>query len=134
MAATAGRSLRVKVATTTGGVYSTVVGIANATMSRQGQTVDVTTLTDSDIVRILGIRDCTFTIDGNWESADTTGQDVIRSAYENDTALFVQFLPNGTAGFKQEVKVSKFEIAGASGAGKVSISIELQGTGAVSTV
>lgn len=133
MAATAGRKLRVKAATTLGGTYDNIVGIASATMSRQGLTVDVTTLTDDDIVRLLGIRDNSFAMEGNYE-ADANGQGRIRAAYDNDTALFVQFLPDGATGWKQEVKVAKYEVSGATGANKQSVSIELQATGAITAV
>lgn len=133
MAATAGRKLRVSVATTLGGTYDNVAGAQSATMSRQGLTVDVTELTDDDIKRILGIKDNTFTIEGNYET-DTNGQGRIRTAYENDTALFVRFLPDGVTGWKQEVKVARYEISGAAGANKQSVSIELQATGPITVV
>ena len=133
MAATAGRTLRVKVATTSGGAYNVVVGVQSATMSKQGQTVDVTTLTDADIVKILGVRDTSYTIEGNWES-DSTGQGVIRTALENDSGCFVQFLPNGTAGYQQEVKVRKYEITGAQGPNKIGVSIELEGSAAITAI
>jgi predicted secreted protein len=45
----------------------------------------------------------------------------------------VQFLPDGTTGFKQAVKVSSFEMS-ASVDGLVEVSIELEGNGAISTV
>jgi predicted secreted protein len=133
MAATAGRTLRVKVATTSGGSYNVVVGINSASMSKQGQTVDITTLTDADIVKLLGVRDTRYTIEANWET-DATGQGVIRTALENDSACFVQFLPNGTAGYQQEVKVAKYEIGGAAGPNKISASIEFEGSGAITAI
>lgn len=133
MPATAGRKLRVAVATTLNGTYNNVVGAQSATMSRQGLTVDVTELTDDDIKRIMGIRDNRFTVEGNYET-DATGQGVIRSAYDNDTALFFRFLPDGVVGWKQEVKVAKYEVSGAAGASKQSVSIELEATGPITAV
>lgn len=133
MPARAGRVLRVSVATASGGVYNVVVGIRSATMSRQGLTVDVSTLTDADIVRILGQRDCSYRLEGNWED-DATGQNVIRDSLANDTALFARFLPTGTTGFQQEVKVGGIDITGETGPNKVGVSIELQGSGAITSV
>ncbi len=132
MAATKGRALRVKVATTAGGVYSVVVGIRSATLSMSGQNVDVSTLTDADIVRLQGIKDATISMEGNYE-ADATGQGVIRTALSADSDLFAQFLPDGTTGFRWQVKPSKYEIGGAVG-DKVSVSIEFECSGAVTAV
>jgi predicted secreted protein len=132
MAATKGRSLRVKVATTLGGVYATVVGIESASIDMDGQNVDVTTLTDADIVRIQAIKDCKVSMSGNYET-DATGQGVIRSAYENDTGLFFQFLPDGATGWKAECKVAKYSISGAT-KDKLGVSIDLEGSGAKTTV
>jgi predicted secreted protein len=134
MAASAGRNLRVKVATTSGGSYNTVSGVTSATMNFQGQTVDITTLTDSDINRLLGVRDNSYTIEGNYDTSDTTGQIVIRTSLTADSSLFVQFLPDGSTGYRQQVIVSKFEVSGAAGASKISFSIELMATGAITLV
>lgn len=136
MAATAGKKLRVKVATTSAGPYTAVVGIKSASMKRSGATIDVTTLADTDIVKILGLRDASYSLSGNWEM-DTTGQKLIRDALANDTALFVQFLPDGgttpNVGFQQEVKVASYDVSG-DAAGEVTVSIELQGSGAITSV
>lgn len=133
MAATKGRSLRVKVATTSSGSYTTVAGIESATFDRDGQNVDVTTLTDADIVRIQAMKDAKFTLSGNYEGGDTNGQVAILSAYENDTGLFIEFLPDGSTGWKKEVKVSKFSLSAAT-KDKQAVSIELEGSGATSSV
>ena len=133
MAAIAGRTLRVKVSDATGGTYTVVAGIRSATMSRQGQTVDVSTLTDADVVRILGQRDCSYRLEGNYE-ADALGQGLIRAAHDSDDDLFIQFLPDGSTGWKQQVKVGSYDITGEQGPNKVGVSIELQGSGAISSV
>ena len=129
----AGRTLRVKVCATSGGAYNTVVGIRSASMSRNGQLVDVSTLTDADIVRLLGQRDCSYRLEGNYE-ADATGQALIRAAHDSDADLFIQFLPDGATGWQQQVKVGSYDIDGATGPNKVGVSIELQGSGAISSV
>lgn len=133
MAATAGKKLRVSVATTFGGSYNVIVGIKSASLKRSGQMIDVTTLTDTELVKIMGMRDSVLTLSGNFE-LDTTGQKVIRDAFAADTALFAKFQPDGgtTANINStvEVKVSDYSISGDTNS-EVSVSIELQGTGAV---
>lgn len=133
MAATAGKKLRVSVATTFGGSYNNVVGIKSASLKRNGAIIDVTTLTDTDLVKIMGMRDSQLTLSGNFE-LDTTGQKVIRDAQANDTACFAKFQPDGgtTANINSvvEVKVSDYSVSG-DATGEVSVSITLEGTGAV---
>lgn len=135
MSATKGRSLRVKVSPTAGGAgsYTTVAGIESATFDRDGTNVDVTTLTDADIVRIQAIKDAKFTLQGNYEGGDTNGQVAIMAAYDADSTLWVQFLPDGSTGWKKEVKVGKISIVGST-KDKQAISIDLEGTGATATV
>lgn len=133
MPATAGKKFRISVATTLGGVYTTVAGITSVTFKRSGGIIDVTTLTDTELVKILGMRDTSVTMSGNFE-VDTLGQKVIRDAFAADTALFAKVQPDGgvTALINStfEVKVADYSIDG-SATDKVGVSIELQGTGSV---
>lgn len=133
MAATAGKKLRVSVAITLGGAYNVVAGIKSASLKRSGAIIDVTTLTDTELVKIMGMRDSVLTLSGNFE-VDTTGQKVIRDAFAADTALFAKFQPDGgtTALINStvEVKVADYSVNGDTGS-EVAVSIELQGTGAV---
>jgi predicted secreted protein len=133
---TAGKKLRIKVSANQAGPFNNVAGIKSATLKRSGAIIDVTTLTDSELVKIMGMRDSSLSCSGNWE-ADATGQEVIRDAYENDTALYAQFLPDGgttvNAGRQVEVKVSDYTENG-DATGEVSVSFELAGTGAVTKV
>lgn len=133
MAATAGKKLRVAVATTFAGTYNNIVGIKSASLKRSGAIIDVTTLTDTELVKIMGMRDTQLTLSGNFE-LDTTGQKVIRDAQANDTQIWAKFQPDGgaTAGINSvvEVKVSDYSISG-DATGEVSVSITLEGTGSV---
>lgn len=133
MAATAGKKLRVLVATTFAGSYNNVVGIKKATLKRSGATIDVTQLTDTELVKIMGMRDSQLTLSGNFE-VDTTGQKVIRDAFANDTQIFAKFQPDGgtTANINSnfEVKVADYTVDG-DATGEVNVSITLEGTGAV---
>lgn len=132
MAATKGRSLRVSVATSLGGSYTTVAGVKSATLNMSGQNVDVTTLTDADIVRIQAIKDKSVSIQCNME-ADASGQGAIRTAYTNDSDLFVQFLWDGSVGWKFQCKVGSISPT-ATPTSEVSVTYELEGSGAVTAV
>jgi predicted secreted protein len=131
--ATAGKDTRVKVSTTSGGSFAAVAGIKSANMELAGNNIDVSKFGDDFVSRIQGLKDATYSLDGQMDGTDTTGQNIVRSAYLNDTALFVQFLGDGTAGFQHEVKVAKYAESSAVD-GVVEVSIDLEGTGAITTV
>lgn len=82
--------------------------------------------------RILGLKDLQVTVSGQYEAADT-GQARLRTNWASGASVFVRFLPNGTAGFKCEMKVQDFKIT-ASFDGVVEFSATLQGTGSIGTV
>jgi predicted secreted protein len=134
MAASAGKNLRVKVSPTVGGAgtYTLVAGAKNATMTQNGQTLDVSAFGAAAVEKILGLRDATYSLSGNYEGGDTNGQVAIRSALA-DTTLWIQFLPDGTTGFKQEVKVASFDITAAVD-GIVEFTANLEGSGAIAAV
>lgn len=134
--AIAGKKLEVQVSTN-GTTFTAVKELKEASISQSGNNQDVSTF-DSDFVRrIQGLKDATYSLSGYYDPTDTAGQVAIRSAWLNDTALHVQILPTGatgaSAGFKQEVKVSSFEVS-ASADGSAEVSIELEGNGTISIV
>lgn len=134
MAGTAGKSAVVKVSTASAGTYTTVARINEVTMSHDGGTIDVTEFSSAGTSyrsRIQGLKDVTYALSGFWTSTDTNGQTAIRSAWTNDSALFVTFLPDGSTGWKQEIKVAGIEI-GATVDGEISVTYNLEGTGALS--
>jgi predicted secreted protein len=131
--AISGKNMVVKVATAAAGTYSTVAEIKEASMSQAGNNQDVSTFDSDWIVRMQGLKDATYSLSGFYNSTDTNGQVAIRNSWLNDTPLFVQFLPNGTAGFRQEVRVSSYEVS-ASADGAQEVSIELEGAGAIVAV
>ena len=110
MAKQAGKNFRAKVCTTSGGTYATVLGIDSCTMNISGTLVDASEFGDTYMERVQGLKDVSFDFKGKYNSADTTGQNVIMSALLNDTSLFVQYMPDGTTGFKAQVSISKFSI------------------------
>jgi predicted secreted protein len=131
--AIAGKGTVITVATTTGGTYNTVAGLNDGSMSCEGDNQDISTFGTNWIKRIQGLKDASYSLSGFYDPTDTNGQVRIFSAWLNDTALFVKFLADGTNGFKQEVKVSSFEMSSAVD-GVVEVSIELEGTDTITAV
>jgi predicted secreted protein len=126
MAATAGKNLRLRVSATAGGagVYTVVAGITNAGLSHQGRNIDdIAAFGDTYVSRLQGLKDVTIDFSGNYEAADTNGQNAIRSALTNDTELWAQYLPSGAAdgtGFKCRVVVERYDL-GAAVEGKIGV-------------
>ena len=131
--AIAGKGSVVKVGVTSGGSFTAVADLNDASLSISGTNLDITSFTAEYISRIQGLKDGSYSLSGFYNSGDTNGQVVIRSALLNDSDLFVQFLPDGTTGFQQEVKVATFDI-NTTVSGAVELSISLEGTGAITTV
>lgn len=131
-----GISALLKVSTTSGGagVYTTVAEISEASISIDGQNIDVSFFgTSAWSTRIQGRKDVSITFSGNLVPGDTLGQIAIQSALLGDSELWAQFLPNGVAGFKAQFRVGNWS-AGAEVNGIVSCSGSLEGTSAVSLV
>jgi predicted secreted protein len=128
-----GKSLVVSVATTSGGSYASIAERSSASMNHSGSNIDVSTMGTDFISRIQGLKDGTYSVSGFFATGDTNGQVRVRTAWLNDSGLFVRFLPDGTTGFQQEVKVASYSV-NASVDGAVEFSAELEGTGAITTV
>lgn len=127
-----GRGLKFK-ASTNGTTFNDVTELNSASMTHTGNNQDITKFGDAEIRRIQGLKDGTYSASGFYSGTDTQGQKAIRDAWLNDTALHVQFLPDGTTGFKQEVKVASYEVS-ASVDGSVEVSYELEGAGPITAV
>jgi predicted secreted protein len=133
MAKLAGKAFRVKVSTTSGGSFTAVLAIHDGTVNLSGASIDVSEFGDTWMERLQGLKDASYDLKGFYNSADTTGQNVIQSAFLNDTPLFVEMLPDGTTGFKQQVLVSKYSV-GSPVNGAISCDITLEGTAAVTLI
>lgn len=131
--ATAGRNLVVQLGTTAGGSFSTIADLKEATMTQSGNNQDVSTFDSDWIRRIQGLKDATYSLSGFYSADTAGGQAALRSSWLNDTPVFIRFLPDGTTGFQQEVKVSSYEVSAAVD-GTIDVSIELEGNGAISAV
>lgn len=113
--------------------YYQVAELNDGTLTIDGDNIDITEFGDDFINRIQGLKDGTYSLSGFRDPTDTNGQEAINSALLNDTSLYVQFLPDGSTGFQQEVKVSSFETSAAVD-GAVEVSIDLEGTGTITSV
>lgn len=130
--AIAGKSLLVKVSTASAGTYTTVGQMNSASMSIAGSNLDITAFGASYLSRIQGLKDATYDLSGFYMSTDSSGQTAVRAALVNDSALYAQFMIDGTTGnmFAQEVKVASYDVS-ASVDGVVELSIGLEGTGSI---
>ena len=133
MAKLAGKAFRAKVATTSGGVFTSALGIHDGTVNLSGTNIDVSEFADTWMERLQALKDASYDLKGFYNAADATGQTVVQSAFLNDTTLWVQMLPDGVAGFKQQVVVSKY-VVGAPINGAISVDITLEGTGVLALI
>lgn len=135
MPGTSGRAFRIKVSAVVGGAgaYNLVADINKATMNRDGAQLDITQFGDSDIKRILGLRDSSYDLSGFYNAGDTNGQNVIDAAAVAGSELWVQFLPNGVNGWKQQVMVPKFSVP-SDVKGTNDLTIQLVGNGPITAM
>ncbi len=132
---TAGRKSVVSVSSVAGGAgtYYPVLGINTLTWNIAGATVDDSEFGVDWVQRIQALKDCKVSLSGGRRQADSTGQAAILSALTADTELWMKVLYDGTHGFKQQCLVGKFD-TDAKVADKVGVSIDLEGTGAVTLI
>lgn len=128
-----GTDALISVATTTGGTYNTVDGISGFKVSHKGNNIDITIIGADFIRRMQGLKDASYSLSGFYEPTDTNGQVRIHTAWLNNSALFIKVLPDGTNGFKQEVKVDSFDTDGEAD-GAQEVSIELSGSDAMTAM
>lgn len=133
--ALAGKAVVVKVSPTAGGagVYTAVAGLKSINGSIDGTNLDTTVFTDTFMERIQGLKDGKYSLGGFYTPSDTNGQLAIQNALLNDSVLYIQYLYNGTNGFQQLVKVSKFSVDAAVEK-TVDVSIELEGAGPITLI
>lgn len=113
--------------------YNDVADLNEGSASIEGDNQDITTFGSDFVKRIQGLKDASYSLSGFRSTGDNTGQEAVLDALLADTVLYVKFLGDGTAGFKQEVKVSSFEES-SSVDGVVEVSIELEGSGTITRV
>lgn len=75
-----------------------------------------------------------YSIDGLYDPADTTGQNILRTARDNGTNVLLKVLPNGTAGYQQECRVLTYTDSGDADGEYVECSFSLEAVGAKTVV
>lgn len=138
MAATAAYLALVKVCTTLGGSYADVDLANEASAEYMRDLAETTNFKNTvgvspDKERIYTLRDASFEISAHFNASDTNGQNIVRTAWLNGTALFIEFLPDGVNGFKCAVCVEKFSEKASVG-GIADWSASLKKTGALTAV
>jgi len=102
-------------------------------MDAGGENIDISKFGDDYRGRIQALRDIAYRASGFWDKLDTTGQIAIRSAWLNDTDLYIKILVNAADGWKQLIKVSTITV-NTTADGAVEIAFEFSGNGDVSVV
>ncbi|MBA3853333.1 MAG: hypothetical protein C0503_02900 [Gemmatimonas sp.] len=129
----AGKLNRAKVGLTSGGTFYNVAGLKSSSIELDGAVLDDSEFGVDWQQKLQGLKNFKISMSGSYRADDTNGQVSIRSAFINDTELWAQVLPDGTNGFKGKVIVTKFGVE-PSVDGITSVSIELEGTGAITIV
>lgn len=124
-----GKGVKINVSSD-GATWDQIENLNDGNMTIDGENVDVTAFCQEFINRIQGLKDGTYSLSGFYAPNDTTGQMLIQGALLDDSDLYIQFLPDGTTGFEQEVKVDTFDVSAAVD-GAVEVSIDLEGNGAI---
>ncbi len=129
----AGRKARVKISTTSGGTYSVVQGIRQATVTLDGAIIDDSEFGSEWAQKMQGLKGLKISLSGNRRAADATGQNVLMGMFTGSTAtIFVQYLPdNGVTaniGFQCEMILASIG-NGAAVDGAVEFNAELEGAG-----
>lgn len=133
MPALAARKALFKVSTTADGSFATVLGIKNVTFSRDGQLIDTSSFGEDWKSALVGMLDATLDIQGNYRPDDTGGQVVMDTAFTAGSDLFIQWLPDGTNGWQMQVMMTKFATDGGVDTA-VGLTVSANQTGGVSVI
>ena len=127
----AAHPLVLSVATSVGGSYAEIDGINSVSFGPNRTMLETTDFKDTSAAktRMSGLKDGVSRLGGDYESTDTTGQNVLRTAEDDGTSVFVKFLWDGSTGHRVECKVESYEISGEVD-GKVQVTYNLTFTGA----
>ncbi len=115
------------------GSYGEITGINNADFGPLRELIEVTDFADTSGARkrLAGLKDLDLSLSGHYEVA--TGQDLLVAAWISGADVYMQFLPNGTAGFKSIFKIENFKVT-AGVEGSVQVSFTCKGNGAITVV
>jgi predicted secreted protein len=113
--------------------YYAVDEMNTFSMKVDGINVDITKFLDTYKGRIQTLKDVVYTFSGFWSKADTTGQLAIRTAWKDDSTLYIKILVDASKGWKQLVKVDSITI-NTTADGAVEASYQVSGNGDVTVV
>lgn len=105
MAEVAGKSNIIKIGTTSGAAGTKINGVDNSTFNRLCEILEITQFGNDYKNRMAGVKDTNVSLSGNLDTADTNGQLVLVPG----DYVWVQVLPNGSAGAKIKMIVESFE-------------------------
>lgn len=132
MAANAGYSATMKVAVADTG-YATLGIVTSASVDIARAMLEITALGDTSPKKIAGLKTFDVSVECKKDASDTTGQGLVMTALGAGSALWVEFKPDGTNGFKCQCIVSKASIKVTPG-GTADMSISLEANGAWAAV
>lgn len=113
---------------------NTIQGLNDTKITVNGNTIDVTTFASGGwIEKIQGLKDCKISMSGFYLSDDTNGQTALQTALLNGSPVTLKSLLDGTTGWTGSFLVASFDDE-AKVAGEVTRSINLESTGALTTV
>lgn len=112
--------------------FSTLAQLHQGGLKINGNNIDISKFGDTFMSRSQALKDASISVSGFYDATDTNGQVAVSSALLNDTALYVEFLYNGTNGWKFATKVGSFDVT-APVAGVVDLTIEFQSAGGTVT-
>lgn len=136
MATVAGYLAKVGVTTSSSTMTSAdyVGGLKSIDFGRARELLETTSFasnTAGERAFIAGLKNVDISTSGDYDSANTP-QGRLVTAYDAGSSVWIQYAPNGTAGWKVECKVESFNLAD-SFDGKAEFDCALKATGAVST-
>lgn len=133
MAGISGKSFLMRYCATAGGAYVTIADLSQGSFTINNEALDITAFAATYESKVAGLKSMAISGSGFWNSGDTNGQVALRAAMLADTDVFLQFLPNGTTGFRAQFIVTSWEI-GAEVKGTVPVSFSAVSTGSITAV
>lgn len=92
----AGKNLVVKVSTSST-PSATISGLKSVTLNPTPANLDVTYFSQNWVSRIQGLKDLSITLEGDFLSTDTNGQNKLRTYLTNGTKHYLFIYPNSTS-------------------------------------
>lgn len=127
---------RIKVGAAEAGPFAIISEISGGTNTRGVEGTARRYVFNSAAARVkAGRKTSSYTFDGLLDMTDTDGQNVLEDAYANGTDVWVQFLPDSTAGvgikqgWAEKCKVTGYEATSEKEGDFVGVSFTLEGDG-----